>query len=93
VTLLVSEVVTNAIVHAGTEVEVSVGLTPDAVRIEVTDKESVLPTPRDATDEETSGRGLALLEALASAWGVEAGPEGKVVWFEVPRLDERAAEG
>jgi DNA-binding NarL/FixJ family response regulator len=88
VTLLVSEVVTNAIVHAGTEVEVSVGLTPDAVRIEVTDKESELPVARRATDDDTSGRGLALLDALASAWGVEVRPEGKVVWFEVPRLDQ-----
>lgn len=91
VTLLVSEVVTNAIVHAGTEFEVSVGLTADAVRIEVTDKQSVLPTPRDAADEDTSGRGLALLDALSSAWGVETRPGGKVVWFEVPRLDDEPA--
>ena len=92
VTLLVSEVVTNAIVHAGTEVEVSVELTEDAVRIEVTDKEADLtPMPRDATDDETSGRGLALVEAMASAWGVETRPGGKVVWFEVPRLDDALA--
>jgi DNA-binding NarL/FixJ family response regulator len=91
VTLLVSEVVTNAIVHAGTEVEVSVELKADAIRIEVTDKESGLPTPRDASDEETSGRGLALVDALASRWGVESRPVGKVVWFEVPRLDEAAS--
>ena len=93
VTLLVSEVVTNAIVHAGTDVEVSVELRPTAVRIEVSDEETGLPAPRVATDEETSGRGLALVEALASAWGVETRPEGKVVWFEVPRLDGAAAEG
>jgi anti-sigma regulatory factor (Ser/Thr protein kinase) len=91
VTLLVSEVVTNAIVHAGTDVEVSVELKPDAVRIEVSDEAVGLPAPRDATDEETSGRGLALVEALASEWGVDSRPEGKVVWFEVPRLDGPAA--
>ena len=93
VTLLVSEVVTNAIVHAGTEVEVSVELKPESVRIEVTDKEAGLPARRDATDEDTSGRGLALVEAMASDWGVEARPGGKVVWFEVPRLDEALAQG
>jgi DNA-binding NarL/FixJ family response regulator len=93
VTLLVSEVVTNAIVHAGTEVEVSVELRDEAVRIEVTDKEVGLPKPRDAAEEDTSGRGLALVEAMASDWGVEARPGGKVVWFEVPRLDEALAEG
>jgi DNA-binding NarL/FixJ family response regulator len=92
VTLLVSEVVTNAIVHAGTEVEVSVQLTPSAVRIEVIDLESALPVARDAADDETSGRGLALVEALASAWGVEARPGGKVVWFEVPRLDDASRD-
>jgi DNA-binding NarL/FixJ family response regulator len=92
INLLVSEVVTNAIVHAGTDVEVSVELKPDAVRIEVSDETLSMPAPRDASDEETSGRGLALVEALASAWGVETRPEGKVVWFEVPRLDEAAVE-
>jgi DNA-binding NarL/FixJ family response regulator len=91
VTLLVSEVVTNAVVHAGTEVEVSVQLTDDAVRIEVVDHADTLPSPRDAEDDETSGRGLALVEAMASAWGVETRPGGKVVWFEVPRLDEAAS--
>jgi DNA-binding NarL/FixJ family response regulator len=88
VTLLVSEVVTNAIVHAGTQVEVSVELRPAAVRIEVGDKEAGVPEPRIAADEDTSGRGMALVEALASAWGVDSRPGGKVVWFEVPRLDE-----
>lgn len=93
VTLLVSEVVTNAIVHAGTEVEVSVELKEESVRIEVTDKEAGLPKPRDAAEEDTSGRGLALVDAMASAWGVESRPGGKVVWFEVPRLDDALAEG
>ena len=91
VTLLVSEVVTNAIVHARTEVEVSVQLTPDAVRIEVIDHADVVPEARVAADDDTTGRGLALVEALASAWGVEARPDGKAVWFEVTRLDEAAA--
>ena len=91
VTLLVSELVTNAIVHAGSEVEVSVELRSEAIRIEVFDSVSAAPVPRDAKDEDTSGRGMALIEAMASSWGVDSHPNGKSVWFEVPRLDETAA--
>ena len=90
VTLLVSEAVTNAIVHAGSEVEVSVELRPETVRIEVFDSMTAEPVPRDATDDETSGRGMALIDAMASSWGVEPRPNGKSVWFEVPRLDQAA---
>ena len=87
VTLLVSEVVTNAVVHAGTELEVSVKLLAEAVRIEVTDRSETLPEPRQAADGDTSGRGMALVEILADAWGVEPLPVGKTVWFEMPRPD------
>jgi CheY-like chemotaxis protein len=91
VTLLVSETVTNAIVHAGSEVEVSVELRPETVRIEVYDSADIMPVPRDAADEDTSGRGMALIDAMASSWGVEPRPNGKSVWFEVPRLDRAGA--
>jgi DNA-binding NarL/FixJ family response regulator len=87
VNLLVSELVTNAVVHAGSEAEVSVVLTPTALRVEVGDRDEVAPVRREADDWETSGRGMALVEALARAWGVEARPGGKVIWFEVDRPD------
>lgn len=86
VVLLVSELVTNAVLHAGSRVELSVHLLSDAVRVEVVDTSPVLPTPKDADDTETSGRGLAIMDAMASAWGVDPLPDGKRVWFEVPRL-------
>lgn len=89
VTLLVSELVTNAVVHAGTDVDVAVRLVPDAVRVEVTDRDLSLPVPRQAAPGDSSGRGLALIEALASRWGVDQRDDagGKTLWFEVPRPD------
>ena len=87
VTLLVSELVTNSVVHAGSEAEVAVLLRPDALRIEVSDTGAALPDRREAADDATSGRGLAIVDQLASAWGVEVTATGKTVWFEVPRLD------
>jgi len=86
VTLLVSELVTNAVLHAGSEVEVLVQLTPRGARIEVTDTSASAIAPRDATADEDSGRGLALVETLAERWGVRPAPGGgKTVWFEVSR--------
>ncbi len=86
VTLLVSELVTNAVIHAGSEVEVMVRLTDTAARIEVTDASARAVAPRDATSEEDSGRGLALVGNLAKRWGVRPLPGGgKTVWFEVLR--------
>lgn len=86
VTLLVSEVVTNAVVHASSDVEVLIRLNADAAVVEVTDTSDSAPVPRDADDEATSGRGMALVDALARSWGVRPAPGGgKTVWFEVAR--------
>lgn len=86
--LLVSELVTNAVVHGGGKVEVAVLLIADRVRVEVHDHGKGLPVGPDEPDE--SGRGLLIVDAVASAWGVEAGDDGKRVWFELARpLDER----
>ena len=85
VQLLVSEVVTNAVIHGQTEAEVSVRLLPDRVRVEVVDRGRDFVRRRSADDESTSGRGTALVEALSSAWGVEDLAVGKMVWFEVAR--------
>ena len=93
VTLLVSELVTNAVVHAGSEVEVLVRLTPETAWVEVTDSSEAPPAPREASVEEASGRGLALVKAMARRWGVRPRPGGgKTVWFEVER-QPAAAEG
>lgn len=88
VQLLVSELVTNAVVHAGSDVEIAVRLLADSVRIEVVDRApTTMLRPTAPRVEDESGRGLMLVETLASAWGVEPLVGGKAVWFEVPRLD------
>jgi anti-sigma regulatory factor (Ser/Thr protein kinase) len=81
VTLLGSELATNAVVHARTEYEVTVLVSEDLVRVEVWDLDPQLPLARSA-DGRPGGRGLPLVEALAYRWGAETRPEGKVVWFE-----------
>ena len=94
VQLLVSELVTNAVVHAGSKPNVAVLLLPETVRIEVADQQvDAAVAPREAGDDDESGRGLFLLEELSSSWGVETSPDGKTVWFEVPRFDRRDRDG
>lgn len=83
VALLVSEVATNALVHGAGEVRVRVVPGPPGVRIEVEDGSSTLPRRRQASAVDEGGRGIALVEALSTAWGSEASTEGKMVWFEL----------
>jgi anti-sigma regulatory factor (Ser/Thr protein kinase) len=84
VALLVSEVATNAVLHAyGAALRVQVLDRGARVRVEVSDGSPVLPVQRRALAGAEDGRGLALLEALALAWGVKPRPGGKTIWFEV----------
>lgn len=82
--VVVSELVTNAVIHAGTTVAVRIHLLDEGgVRIEVADSRSWPPVPRRLAPESVGGRGLVLVEALAGKWGVDPTPEGKVVWAEI----------
>jgi two-component sensor histidine kinase len=84
--LLASELVTNAVVHGKGAVAVQVAHRQRrTVRISVWDASDHPPEPREPSVEETSGRGLRLVEILATSWGVDpADPEhGKEVWFEL----------
>lgn len=85
VALLVSELVTNAVVHAETRCEVRIRTENGGVRVEVSDDSEVLPHAVENPDPlATSGRGLALVDALADASGAEPRPEGgKTMWFRV----------
>jgi len=85
VKLLVSELVTNAVLHAHSDAEVVVQLRPRSIRVEVLDRSPDLPVVRQVQPDATSGRGMALVSAFASAWGTRRLPRGKAVWFEVPR--------
>ena len=81
IALLTSELVTNAVVHAGTAADVTVVRSPSAVRVEVADHAE--SEPRKRAPDERGGRGLHMVEAVADRWGVEARGAGKVVWFEI----------
>ncbi len=81
--LLVSELVTNAVLHAGTPLDVVVRLRTDRLRVEVRDGSSRLPERKHYAVSASTGRGLLLVEALATAWGTEEAGDGKVVWFEL----------
>jgi PAS domain S-box-containing protein len=84
-TLLVSEVVTNSVLHAGTEIRLMCGPSPNGVRVEVFDGSPLLPGVRHYDADATTGRGLALVSAVADAWGITREEEGKTVWFELGR--------
>jgi anti-sigma regulatory factor (Ser/Thr protein kinase) len=81
--LCLSEVVTNAVLHARTRVHVTVSGTGDRVRVEVADGSPVKPVRRAFVEVSPTGRGLHLLDRLASSWGIEMTEDGKTVWFEI----------
>jgi anti-sigma regulatory factor (Ser/Thr protein kinase) len=85
VLLLVSELATNAVLHARSDFVVDIRALPERVRVEVSDGNSRLPTVVSVPADAYSGRGLLLLQALSVAWGVEShAADGKTIWFEVP---------
>lgn len=85
VELLVSELVTNAVIHASSAPRLEVALLPDRVRVEVHDDDPAMPARRTPDEDRPGGRGLLLLDGVASSWGAEPRGDGKVVWFEVAR--------
>ena len=93
--LLTSELVTNAVVHAGTDVQVTCKLAGSAVEVVVRDSHPARMVPGPAKydqipAERTGGRGLLLPSALASAWGVSYGTDTKAVWFRMGLGGEQA---
>jgi anti-sigma regulatory factor (Ser/Thr protein kinase) len=87
--LLTSELVSNVVLHARTEVELTVRRDAGVVRVEVGDHNpAAMPIVKDYDRTAVTGRGLQLVAALADRWGVETSDVGKVVWFEIA-LEER----
>ncbi|MCF4138896.1 ATP-binding protein [Streptomyces sp. Tue 6430] len=88
--LLVSELVTNAVVHTGCPAVLRLSLPGveagwTTVRLEVADSSSRAPVPRCVGDEATGGRGLALVDGLADRWGWSVEGPGKRIWCELDR--------
>lgn len=86
VALMVSELVTNSIVHSGTEFTVVLTVTGPTIRLDVSDegpgrpRMGAVPEPTDP-----HGRGLRIVDQLATAWGIDesAGATGKRTWFQL----------
>jgi anti-sigma regulatory factor (Ser/Thr protein kinase) len=81
--LCLSEVVTNAVLHGEPPIVIAGGIVDAAVRVEVRDGSTTSPVRRTADKFDLTGRGLALLEHMASDWGAEITAAGKTVWFEI----------
>ena len=82
--LLATELVTNAVEHGRGTAYLDAAVQEQAIRLEVSDSSTVLPRPNTAVgDLDERGRGLMLIDALASRWGISPRPDGKTVWCEL----------
>ncbi len=88
--LLISELVTNAVVHTGASAVLRMcfsgsGAVVGTVRVEVADASARPPRQRHADGDDTNGRGLELVDGLADRWGWQQEATGKRIWCEVDR--------
>ncbi len=81
--LVVSELATNAVRHAGSPFRLSLGRGADGVTVAVEDRSAALPVRRRPTLDARGGRGIPLVDSLSSRWGADAGGPGKIVWSVV----------
>ena len=91
--LLASELVTNAILHAGTVIEVVVRVLPDRLALEVHDQGPGQPVRRRYSATSGTGRGLVLVDELARDWGTVLTGAGKFVWCELDLAPEALDAG
>lgn len=83
VELLTSEVVTNALIHAGTPMVLRLRPEGPGVEVEVQDGSTMPPARRHYSATATTGRGVEVLDSLADDWGWRPDGDGKTVWFRV----------
>ncbi|CAN5506863.1 hypothetical protein BH23ACT3_BH23ACT3_18550 [soil metagenome] len=81
--LVASELVSNAVLHAGTACTLTLRLTAGVLRIDVGDLGEGSPELRFQPLSEPGGQGLHIVSALSSAWGIDPNPRGKTVWAEL----------
>ncbi|MGH8985105.1 MAG: ATP-binding protein [Acidimicrobiia bacterium] len=85
--LLTSELVTNSYLHAACDAQVSVVRRPGMVRVEVRDSGGGRVQRRALDPARADGRGLNIVDALATRWGSATSESGTLVWFELPMGD------
>ena len=84
--LVASELTANAVTHANSSCRIRLSLTETALRIDVIDTGTGTPEPQPSSETSEHGRGLHLIGALTTAWGLEIIPgDGKAVWAELAR--------
>ena len=89
--LLVSELVSNVVLHAETDLDVRLDRSDSRVRVEVHDRNPTLPQRKFYSPTSATGRGMVFIAELSKAWGAEPTAEGKVVWFELDDTPPPAA--
>jgi anti-sigma regulatory factor (Ser/Thr protein kinase) len=91
VSLLVSELVSNVVLHAHTPLEVSVRLRDSHIRVSVADESPLIPAIKQYAPDAVTGRGLTMIDSAAERWGIDEIADGKAVWFEMS-LGEAVAQ-
>jgi anti-sigma regulatory factor (Ser/Thr protein kinase) len=86
--LIGSELVTNAVLHARTDLTLTLELDDGRARISVKDQSQAPATLRHYRTDALTGRGLAVVAALSDSWGISAAADGKVVWAEVAAVSD-----
>jgi anti-sigma regulatory factor (Ser/Thr protein kinase) len=96
IVLMVSELATNSVRHAGSEFTVEISSVGDEVRVVVTDSGQGAPLMRAPSHDEPTGRGLRIVDRLADRWGIGDGSAGTSVWFvvrvEASRADDASRD-
>jgi anti-sigma regulatory factor (Ser/Thr protein kinase) len=90
VVLMTSELVTNAVTHAGSSVVVAIQFLAESMRVEVHDESEKLPELVPISEREHHGRGIAIVDELSDEWGVLEATRGKIVWFVLNQYGESA---
>jgi anti-sigma regulatory factor (Ser/Thr protein kinase) len=81
--LLTDELVSNVVRHVGAPMQLRAARHGSSIRIEVDDPSTDAPVRQDPDPTQDHGRGILLVESLATVWGVELRDDGKTVWFEI----------